>query len=150
MRYLDLDLMRDLCHVFAVAHFNKKDDPIAPFETCNMGLLDSALNSSRQTFGGVDLYKSLEEKAAILYYSLVKNHAFQNGNKRIATATLLIFLDINGFWLDVSPVELADWTIKVAVSIHKDEIIFEIIELLQANLKTVAQHGNVKWTTRLI
>jgi death-on-curing protein len=49
-------------------------------------LLDSALNSAFHTFGGLDLYPTLEEKAAQLAFSLVKNHPFQDGNKRIGLA----------------------------------------------------------------
>lgn len=58
--------------------------------------LASALGAIVQTFGGEDLYPSLEEKAAQLLYLLVKNHAFVDGNKRIAAALFLWFLDRNG------------------------------------------------------
>jgi len=58
--------------------------------------LASALGAVVQTFGGKDLYPSLEEKAAQLLYLLVKNHAFVDGNKRIAAALFLWFLERNG------------------------------------------------------
>jgi hypothetical protein len=58
--------------------------------------LASALGAVMQTFGGEDLYTSLEEKAAQLLYLLVKNHAFVDGNKRIAAALFLWFLERNG------------------------------------------------------
>lgn len=58
--------------------------------------LASALGAVMQTFGGEDLYPSLEEKAAHLLYFLVKNHAFVDGNKRIAAALFLWFLERNG------------------------------------------------------
>jgi prophage maintenance system killer protein len=57
--------------------------------------LASALGAVMQTFGGQDLYPSLEEKAAHLLYFLVTNHAFVDGNKRIAAALLLWFLQRN-------------------------------------------------------
>jgi prophage maintenance system killer protein len=57
--------------------------------------LASALGAVAQTFGGEDLYPSLEEKAAQLLYLLVKNHAFVDGNKRIAAALFLWFLERN-------------------------------------------------------
>ncbi|AKG54007.1 putative DNA-binding protein [Dehalogenimonas sp. WBC-2] len=56
----------------------------------------SALGAIMQTAGGEDVYPSLEEKAAHLLYFLVKNHAFVDGNKRIAAALFLWFLEING------------------------------------------------------
>lgn len=58
--------------------------------------LASALGAVMQTFGGDDLYHGLEEKAAQLLYLLVKNHAFVDGNKRIAAALFLWFLERNG------------------------------------------------------
>jgi death-on-curing family protein len=66
--------------------------------------LASALGAVMQTFGGEDLYPSLEEKAAHLLYFLVKNHAFVDGNKRIAAALFLWFLERNGI-LFVGPGE---------------------------------------------
>jgi prophage maintenance system killer protein len=58
--------------------------------------LHSSLNAIMQTFDGRDLYPSLEEKAATLLYLLVKNHSFVDGNKRIAAALFLWFLEKNG------------------------------------------------------
>lgn len=58
--------------------------------------LDGALGAIMQTFGGEDLYPGLEEKAARLLYFVVKNHAFVDGNKRIAAALFLWFLERNG------------------------------------------------------
>ncbi len=57
--------------------------------------LHSSLNTVFQTFNGKDLYPSIEEKAAHLLYFLVKNHSFTDGNKRIAAALFLWFLEKN-------------------------------------------------------
>jgi len=62
----------------------------------DINLLDSALNSVFQTFDGQDLYPTKQEKAAKLGYSLVSNHAFVDGNKRIGMYVMLTFLEING------------------------------------------------------
>jgi prophage maintenance system killer protein len=59
------------------------------------GSFKSALGAIYQTFGGKDLYPSVEEKAANLLYLVVKNHAFSDGNKRIAAALFVWFLDRN-------------------------------------------------------
>ena len=56
----------------------------------------SSLGQIYQTFGGEDLYPSVEEKAAMLLYLVVKNHSFSDGNKRIAAMLFLWFLDKNG------------------------------------------------------
>jgi prophage maintenance system killer protein len=58
--------------------------------------LESALGAVYQTFGGRDLYLSIEEKAAHLLYFVVKNHAFVDGNKRIGAFLFIWFLDANG------------------------------------------------------
>ena len=60
------------------------------------GLLESALEAAFSTFGGQELYPSLEEKAAHLLYFITKNHSFLDGNKRIAATMFLYFLDRNG------------------------------------------------------
>lgn len=59
-------------------------------------LFDSAVQSILATFDGHELYPSKEEKAAKLGHTLVKNHAFLDGNKRIGVYVLLIFLNVNG------------------------------------------------------
>jgi prophage maintenance system killer protein len=56
----------------------------------------SSLGAIYQTFGGKELYPSIEEKAAHLLYFVVKNHSFVDGNKRIAASLFLWFLDANG------------------------------------------------------
>ena len=112
--YIDIELMEKMCHPLAVAVFDTREDPIVMFRDHELALLDSALNSPKQTFGQKELYPSLLEKAAILYYNLIKNHPFQNGNKRIATATLLIFLYINEYWLSGNKKEEEDYLVELA------------------------------------
>lgn len=59
-------------------------------------LLESAVQSPLATYDGQELYPRIKEKAAKLGYTLVKNHAFIDGNKRIGVYCMLIFLDVNG------------------------------------------------------
>lgn len=66
------------------------------------GLLDSALESAFITFDGEELYPSKEEKAAKLGYSLISNHAFVDGNKRIGVYVMLSFLALNGIKIESS------------------------------------------------
>ncbi len=56
----------------------------------------SSIGQIYQTFGGIDLYPSVEEKAAMLLYLVTKNHSFSDGNKRIAATLFLWFLNGNG------------------------------------------------------
>ena len=62
----------------------------------DIGLLDSALESAYATFDGTDLYPSKAEKAARIGFSLIANHAFVDGNKRIGMYIMLTFLEVNG------------------------------------------------------
>ena len=59
-------------------------------------LLNSALESAFQTFGGQELYPTREEKGARIGFALIANHAFVDGNKRIGMFILLTFLEVNG------------------------------------------------------
>ena len=83
---------------------------------------ESAINQIKQTFGNKDAYPSLEEKAAMLLYLVVKNHAFVDGNKRIAAACFLLFLEQNGLLFNsseqpiISNEALASLTLFVASS----------------------------------
>ena len=67
----------------------------------DFGLVESALAQPRMTFGGSDLNPTLADKAAALGFSLVKNHAFIDGNKRIGHAAMETFLVLNGHELSV-------------------------------------------------
>lgn len=128
--------MEKICHRLAVAVFDQKDDPIAVFSEQDSAKLNSALNLPRQGFGGQELYPTLIEKAAILYYVLNKTHAFRNGNKRISAASLLVFLYINDMWLDTDKLEIVKKTLEVANSeaAKKDEIVANIKEWIQTHI----------------
>ena len=78
------------------------------------GMLDSALNAPFQTFGGEDVYPSLQKKAARLCFGLVKNHPFVDGNKRIGAHAMLVFLVLNGIELQHTQSELSDVILQLA------------------------------------
>ena len=68
----------------------------------SMGALESALAQPHMTFGGQDLYPTLVEKAAALGFSLIRNHPFVDGNKRVGHAAMEVFLILNGYEIDAS------------------------------------------------
>jgi prophage maintenance system killer protein len=81
----------------------------------------SSINQIRQNFDGVDCYPSIEEKAANLLYFVVKNHSFIDGNKRIAAACFLLFLEKNNMLKNdnntiISNEALASLTLYIAIS----------------------------------
>ena len=65
-------------------------------------LLESALAQPAATFDGADLHPTLVDKAAALGFSLVANHPFIDGNKRIGHATMEVFLVLNGYEIQAS------------------------------------------------
>ena len=78
------------------------------------GLLESALEGVFATFDGKDLYPSKEEKGARLGYTLISNHAFVDGNKRIGMYVMLTFLEVNGIRLEATNEEVAETGLAVA------------------------------------
>ena len=80
----------------------------------DVALLESALESAFQTFDGKELYPTKEEKGARIGYSLISNHAFVDGNKRIGMYILLAFLETNGIKLSVTDHDIVQAGLAVA------------------------------------
>jgi death-on-curing protein len=83
-------------------------------ELRDIRLLDSALEGVFQTFDGVELYPTKEEKGARLGYSLISNHAFVDGNKRIGMYVMLTFLEVNGIHMGCTNDDVIEAGIGVA------------------------------------
>lgn len=77
-------------------------------------LLDSALETPFQSFGGDELYPTIQAKAARLGYGLIKNHCMIDGNKRIGTHSMLVFLALNGIELKYMQKELYETILDIA------------------------------------
>ena len=80
----------------------------------DLGLIESAVNAPFQTFGGQFLYPTVEERAARLFFGLVKNHGFIDGNKRVALHATELYLMLHGFNLNCSQAERVAVTMRVA------------------------------------
>lgn len=77
-------------------------------------LLESAIENIYATFDGVELYPTKEEKAARLGFSLISNHAFVDGNKRIGMYIMISLLELNGIKIDATNEEVAKLGLDVA------------------------------------
>jgi len=112
------------------------NEPIPDFNTRFPNILESCLATPFQKFGKIDLYKGLVAKAAILFYLMIKNHPFQNGNKRIAMTTLFYFLYKNKKWLKADNQELYNFAIWVAQSpsVLKNEVVKAIEKFISKHL----------------
>lgn len=92
-------------------------------------LLDSALNLPFQSFDGEDIYKTIRAKAARLGFSIINNHPFVDGNKRIGILAILVFLDINGIEVICTDEELIELGLGLASGkINYEELLNWIIE----------------------
>ncbi|MDR1716807.1 MAG: virulence RhuM family protein [Prevotella sp.] len=99
---------------------------------------NSSINTIYQTFDGEDLYRSVEEKAAMLLYLVVKNHSFSDGNKRIAAFLFLWFLENNGILYKPDGTKLIENNTLVALTLmiaesrteEKDTMVKVIVNLI--------------------
>ncbi|HEY5235657.1 MAG TPA: type II toxin-antitoxin system death-on-curing family toxin, partial [Rhabdochlamydiaceae bacterium] len=112
--------------------------PIPPFATRYSGRLEACLLLPFQTFGQKPLYHRLVRKAAVLFYGVIKDHPFVNGDKRMAVTLTLVFLYFNGKWLETPPDEL--YRMACAVAESKSQNRDKVINLLVAyfNLSLVS------------
>lgn len=87
---------------------------VGPNLLADFGLVDAAVQRPMQSAFGQDAYPSIHDKAAALFHSLVKNHAFIDGNKRTAVVALGVFLRLNGWKLAAEQGQIVDLTVGVA------------------------------------
>ena len=111
-------------------------EPIPDFSTRFAHILEGCLAAPFQTFAGKSPYPGLIDKAGVLFYLMIKNHPFQNGNKRIAMTTLFVFLYKNKKWLKVDTQELYNFTLWIAQSPPKfrEETLQAIHKFLKTHL----------------
>ena len=93
------------------------------------GMLESALMNPYQSFGGIELYPSIQAKAAQLCFGIVKDHPMIDGHKRLGTHVMLVFLALNGYELSYSQKELSDTILLLAAGkLQSEDILQWIIE----------------------
>ena len=86
-------------------------------------LLDASLNAPFASFDGLDVYPSVQQKAARRCFGLIKKHAFIDGNKRIGAHVMLVFLALNGIDLSYTQDELTQIILDVATGIATFEVL---------------------------
>lgn len=92
------------------------NEPIPDFSTRFPNILESCLSAPFQSFSGRAAYKGFVAKGSALFYFMIKNHPFQNGNKRIAITTILFLLYKNKKWIKLDNQELYNFAVWVAQS----------------------------------
>ena len=91
----------------------------------DLGLVDSALHRPAVTLWGRDAYTTIDEKAAALLDSLVRNHPLVDGNKRLGWLATLVFLDINGHWIEAPD----DNAYQLVIAVAAGELSLEEVAL---------------------
>ena len=114
--------------------FMEWDEPIPSFGSRFPNLLESCIQQPFVVVGGEHAYRGLIGKATILFYLMIKNHPFENGNKRIAITTLLFFLSKHDKWLEISNQAMYIFAKEVAESgpKEKDKTVTKIQKILEA------------------
>jgi len=112
------------------------NEPIPDFNTRYPNVLESCLLTPLQAFGKQDCYQGFIAKTSILFYLMIKNHPFQNGNKRIAVTTLFYALSIKEKWLKITNQELLNFAVFVAGSPanSKKQMVKYIEEVIEKNI----------------
>ncbi len=112
------------------------NEPIPDFQTRFPGKLESCLVTPFQRYERKSLYTTLTRRAAVLFYLMVKNHPFQNGNKRIAMTSLFVLLYKHKKWLKVDTKELYNFAVWVAASNPKlkDEVVSAVDRFIRTYL----------------
>jgi death-on-curing protein len=104
----------------------------------DLGALESAIAQPQMTFADADLYPSLAEKAAALCFSVVTNHPFVDGNKRVAHAAMETMLMLNGWEVNASTNEQEDLMLTLAAGRTSRQ---ELVDWLRARIVPVKRHG---------
>jgi len=127
--------IENVAHYLACEMFNYSE-PIPDFITRFPHKLESCLNTPFQKWSGRSLYAGVVGKGTVLFYFMIKNHPFQNGNKRIAVMTLLYFLYRNDKWLKVTNDELYEFAREVAKSdpIDREAVVKHIRFFIRTNM----------------
>lgn len=102
-------------HQYLAEFFADQDDPISPPGVKDRTTVESAAARPFATAGGRDAYPTVFMKAASLLHSIICNHSFHNGNKRVALLSTLYFLSEHGFWVDCcNDDEMYEFTRRIA------------------------------------
>lgn len=89
--------------------------------------LESAVGRPQATFEGKDLHPSIHHKAAALLDSLANNHGLEDGNKRLALASVIVFYALNGLRLNFNNDDAYEFTLAVATSLRDIDAIARVL-----------------------
>jgi len=132
--YLDREDYKRL-HGQLAAWAVAQGEPVPSFELAREADLDALIQTPQKHFFGHVAYPTLEDKAAIIFYTINKRQIFLNGNKRMSTLALLVFLSINNRTLDIAPNELTEKALWLA---NTESL--EFMEIKEALAQWIREH----------
>jgi len=103
----------------------------------DLGLLESAVARPRASYGGEDLYPTIFLKAGALVHSILRNHAFVDGNKRTSMYSAMTFLELNGYRFIAKQKEVVNFALKVE---NQKLPVEEIAEWLKGHARIIKRH----------
>ena len=110
------------------------NEPIPDFTTRYPNILESCLAMPFQTFDKRSLYPTFIKKVSVLFYLMIKNHPFQNGNKRVTMTTLFYVLYREKKWMEVNTQALYNFAVWVAESPPDAKV--QMVEYIEKFIKT--------------
>lgn len=127
----------EIIHSIISEKFKGVGEPIPSFELAKKDKLDALINAPKRSFFGIDAYPTIYHKAAIIFYLINKDQIFANGNKRMSTACLIIFLAINGKDLNIDPDELTSKALEISQTEagNFQQIKVELVKWIHENTK---------------
>jgi len=132
MQFITVDEVKRVAFVLAQKQL-VGDEPIPSFESRYAGKLENCLAQSAVTYAKRSLYPTLIDKASIIFYLIIKNHPFLNGNKRIAVTSLMLLMYKNNHWLKVDPRNFYEFAVWIASSPAKLQK--EVVEAIKSFIK---------------
>jgi len=135
MNYLTERILR-IIHGGLSRSATEGGEPIPPFECASREAIDALIKLPQTSFFGFEQYPSVEEKAAIIFYTVNKKHLFENGNKRMSVYCFLMFLAINNYDFNADSDELTKKALWLASTTHEDDF----GEIKQSLSRWIASH----------
>ncbi|MFN0215863.1 MAG: type II toxin-antitoxin system death-on-curing family toxin [Saprospiraceae bacterium] len=136
INYLGIEDFEQIVYFLRSIHQEFTED-IPPFETRSIGVLEGIIEQVQSEFFGKELYKGIVTKSAWLFYCLIKNHPFFNGNKRVAVVALFDFLkrNVTELYLDENAITNDLFTMAVKTAESQPEKIEEIKRYIKRKIR---------------
>jgi death-on-curing protein len=126
------------------------NEPMWAVNSKSLGEFKSLLEQPFQEYGGEELYKTPAEKVAVLFFQTIKDHKFENGNKRTAVILALTFLRWNGYWLRMNSDEMYKLALKTAEGPNNQKALEKLNGVFAERIERASPLGFLKAWLKLL